>query len=399
MGKVSNRFMVTAIHDGTALNAIMRCNTTLSQMVSGNTCVPDWNTDHPQVWVQTDLAGAAKAPTAASIVWSYNGNAITFDEQTNMSTGSFVDAFGNPLFQKTTRRVGTIDFPAINIMRNLGSEGNTDNDVIACSGSVEDNGYPLDFAVSLPVRMSAMTGSGYIGQITGEQAVTTATPNITLSAKLYNGTTPETTFWTKWCDEGSGEYLNNGNPIAAGSGGVAQLSIGVSDITDFIVLRCDFYTENPNNNGATPVYSAFWEVDDETDDERMYIANNATGNAANNKGGAFLRDGQSVTFTAWMGKNTSATTIDERYQHFYCRLYDNKNNVLKVGGAGTPMGTKTIMPSGLFDITSQVTVPGVSGTKTGGSVTITYGYLNESAGGEMSGIVIASESEITEQAS
>lgn len=406
MARVSNRFTVTAIHDGSAVNAIMRCNTTLSQMVSGNTCVPDWSRDNPILWVQTDLAGSPKAPTAASIVWSYNGNAITFNDSDasvnpNKSYGTgFVDNSGNPLFEKTTRRISGIDFPALKILGNLGTADNTDNDVIACSGSVEDNGYPLNFAVSLPVRLSTLTSSGYIGQITGEQAVTTAVQSITLNAKLYNGTSQEPTFWTKWYDEGSGTAMNSGNAIAAGSNsapsGVAQFTIGVSDITDYIVLRCDFYTVNPSTAGATPVSSAFWEVDDETDEERMYISNSATGNGASNKSGAFLRKDQSVKFTAWMGKNTSATTIDERYQHFYCRLYNNKNEVVTVNGSGTPIGTQTPMASGLFDITKSVTVPGVQGTKTGGEVEIDYAYLTEQLGGDMTGIVIASESVITE---
>ena len=394
MGKVSSRFTVTAIHDGSAVNAIMRCDTTLSQMVSqSGACIPDWSQDNPTIWVQTDLAGVPKPPTPASIVWMYNGNAITFDEDNeNKSTGTgFVDNQGNPLFQKTTKRVGGIDFPALKILRNLGSAGNTDNDVIACSGSVEDNGYPLGFTVSLPVRMSTMTGSGFIGQITGEQAVTTASPSVILKAKLYNGTESVTTFWTKWYDEADGSQI--GQMIASNAQGVAQLTINASQITDYIVLRCDFFEKQTD---TSPCCSAFWEVDDETDPERMYISNSATGNGVNNKSGAFLRQGQSVAFTAWMGSNTSSVAIDNRYQYFYCRLYDHKNEVLTQGGSGTPMGTKALTPSGLFDITANdIAVPGLQDSVKGGRVSVTYDYLNEKAGGDLSGIIIASDTTIT----
>lgn len=400
MGYVSNRFSVTAIHDGAALNAVLRTTTTLTQWIDGGgNCLPDWTNaqTQPTLYVVADLSGSQKR---ASGDWYYNGLKITFNSQTGYSTGNDFTENGQPIFQVTEYNIGTVGtpfyVPALKIIRNLAKKGNTDNDIISYEGSVEDNGYPLAFTVSLPIRIQSMTGTGFYGVISGAQEITTASPTTTLTAELYNNTDAVQTFWVKWIDEATGTTLPGHSSKEASSQGKATVSIGLSDVTDYLVLRCDFYDKN---DAETPVTSAFYEVDDMTDDERMYIANSSSGNQGTaNKSGVFLRSGENVTFTAWMGKNTSSTTIDTRYLYFYCKLYDNKNNVI-TANAG-PSANKGVVQSGankgLFDITKSVTVPGVQNQATGGEVVIDFDYLDNASygGGLLSGIIIASTTPI-----
>lgn len=390
MGLVSNRFTMTAIHDGQAVNAIMRSSTTLSQRVNKQTgaCVPNWASSHPQIWVETDLGGEKKAP--AIFTWNYNGVPLTFGGDNLCNTEGY-----EGYFQKTTRTVNGIAWPAINIMVNLATVSNTDNDMIEMTGSVELSGAQLSFGIALPVRISELSESGYFGQLDGDVMVTSQQNTATILGRLYVGTTQVADqFWTKWYDEGTGSQIGTAIASAAVNGEqVVTFTITDAAITDNIVLRCDFYTENPAvKQDAAVQASAFWEVDDETDDEKMYVSTVITNNTSTlNKGGIFLRKGQSVVVTGWMGKTTSPSTIDTRYTHFYCRLFDYENKVITA--KGSPMNGKTPVASGdykgLFDVTKSVSVPDVTGDVTGGQVEVDFDYLTGTLGDDGSGVMIA----------
>lgn len=381
MSSVSNRFFVTAIKDGSTASAVMRCDSSLSQMYnpSSGACVPDWNAaaSHPLVWVESDLGGRKKAPESSTSKWYYNGVEILFDAN-GMST-NFTQTVGGstyPVFEKTTRTASQIDWPALRVLRNLASVGNTDQDVLSFEGSLEVSGSQLGFSVSTPVRLSQMSQSGWMGVLKGDQAITEKNGTATVTAELYNGGTQKTTFHTKWYDEGSGTLLGTANAANR----TASFTINESSITDYVVLRCDFYESSSSNE---VLYSMFWEIDDETDSEKMYIANSA----GNNRNSAALRDGESVTFIAWMGTSSDQTAIDSRYTNWKCKIMDSTGSVVKE--VKTPMAGKTPDAStGLFDITNSITVPGVNGSITGGSVTIDFATADE-WGGTISGIITA----------
>jgi len=394
MGLVSNRFTITAIHDGQTVNAIMRSNTTLAQRINKQSgeCVPNWATTHPQVWVETDLGGKKRA--AATYTWKYNGVALTFDSNGLCATDGY-----EGYFQKTTKTVGTVSFPAINIMKNIATISNTDNDIIEMTGSVELSGAQLPFSIALPVRVSELSASGYYGQLSGDVMVTSAQPTARVEGRLYVGTSQvNDQFWTKWYDEGTGQQIGSTIASETVSGErVARFSIADTAITDNIVLRCDFYTENPSSASAAVQASAFWEIDDETDEEKMYVNSVITDNTSSlNKGGIFLREGQSVTITGWMGKTTSTTTIDTRYTHFYCRLYDFENKVIT--STGSPMAGQQPQQSGdykgLWEVTKSVSVPGVDGSVTGGQIVVGYDYLTTTLGDDGSGVMLAATYDI-----
>lgn len=394
MGLVSNRFTMTAIHDGQTVNAIMRSNTMLSQRINKQSgeCVPNWATIHPLVWVETDLGGEKKVP--AAYTWKYNGIDLTFDDNGLCTTDGY-----EGYFRKTTKTVGTLPFPAIEIMKNVATLGNSDNDIIEMTGSVELSGAQLPFGIALPVRISELTASGYNAVMSGDAAVTTARRTANIEGRLYVGTSQVTDqFWTKWYDEGTGQQIGATIASTAVEGQqVAKLSIADTSITDYIVIRCDFYTENPTSATATVQASGFWEVDDETDEEKMYVSTVITNNTQpTNKGGIFLRKGQSVVVTGWMGKSTSQSTIDTRYNHFYCKLYDYENKVITA--MGDPMNGKTPMDSGdykgMFEVTKSVTVPDVTGDVTGGQVTISFDYLTNVLGDDGSGLMVAANYDI-----
>ena len=274
MGTVSNRFFVTAIKDGSTVNAVMRIDDSLSQMYNpeSGSCDPNWNAadNHPKVWVETDINGVKQAPDQGK--WYYNAIEIVFGSN-NKSTSHTQTEGGTtyPVFEKTTHTVSGESFPALIVLRNLATEGNTDQDVISYDGSLEISGSQLGFSVSTAVRLSKMTSSGYQGVLKGDQAIRQGETSATVTAKLFNAGEPVSSFYTKWYDEGTNQLVGN----AASSNGVATFTIQASAITDYIVLRCEFYETSSSVN---KLYTMYWEIDDETDPERMYIANGASNN-------------------------------------------------------------------------------------------------------------------------
>ncbi len=401
MERVSNRFFAHLIHDGKSVSVVLKANTTLAQVVdaAGN-CTPNWNADEashdvtPLIWAHCRLSGKEKAPNG-DYVWKWNGSPITFGDN-GKSNGSYVQTSGGstyPIFEKATVQEGGISMPALRILRNLAGSS-TDNDLITLDGSIESGGVPLGFSVDMPVRIQESSGSGWFGWITGEPRVTENAPSTTLSAHLKNGSEAQTSFTTKWYREGIDQ---NGTQVAA-SNGVAQKTYTSSDITDNVVVRCEFYVSN------VLVDTVYYNVDDETDEMELQVSsktytNNGDGTSTKSgtgQGDVILREGQETLFTFWTGHRMNPQNVYSGYSKFYVKLTDNEDLVISPSAYaalltdGQP-GTVLTGDTDFCDVTVDLSTSGsdpdpVSGK--GGKIRLTADFLDANGEG-VGGIIIA----------
>lgn len=398
MDRVSNRFYAQLVKDGKAVSAVLRANTTLSQEVDlAGVCSPNWNfgetgAETPILWALCKLSGKVRPPKAASVVWKWNGDTITFDSVTGKSNGAFIQTVNGtsyPIFEKTTVTESSQSMPALKILRNLASTSNTDNDLITLDAEMEISGVSLGFSVSLPVRIQESAGTGWFGWISGEPRVTQDTPSTVLTAKLKNGASTQQIFTAKFYREG----VDTTNPLFTVStqNGQAQATFTTSHITDNVIVRCDFYVDNEL------VDSAFFGVDDETDDQELQVSSvtyEGNDQLGTGQGDVIIREDQSILYTFWMGHRMNPESVFSGYTEFYVKLTDNKDTVIQ------PSAYASLLTDGQASGTLQndanfrnVTVDnvtiatGVTAAK-GGKLRLTADFL-DSHGCGVGGIIVA----------
>jgi len=407
MGKASNRFYLQIIKDGQSISAVLMSTLTLTQVVdeSGN-CVPNWNYGetgavNPIIYAYTRLNGVGKPAVAGSFTWSWNGTAITFDN--NNKSSNVKDASNNPVFEKTTYTVGGLSYPALKIIRNLANAGNIDNDVISFSGSVEIDGTPQGFAVDTVVRITKSAGSGYYAIAGGDSYIDNRTSGqkgytASVFAQLYYGSDVvhsgvSAKFYRVGIDSSPFATVSTASATETTSAmgtTIPQYSyvttITEPQVTDRVVIRCDFY-----DSQNTFLASAYMDVDDQTDPEELFIVNSDGTDVGGQS--VKLRSGQSVTIKAWMGISTSPYTRESSYNQFKCQLMGASGAVVK-SGSPIPAG-KTADSEGWFDITSNsVSVTDKNGTTLlasgkGGVIEISAADVIAYCDGELSGIITA----------
>lgn len=407
MGKVSNRFFITTIQDGHTITVSLVSNMKLTQTVVNGSCTPNWNAGEtgavtPLIYVYSRLDGVARPPVAGSGTWYWNGTPLTFNAQ-NKST--VTDAAGYPLFEQTAYN----SLPALRIIRNIGSTGNPDNDVISYSGTMELGGVPQAFSVDTVVRISVGAGAGYNAIMGGDREVTSATAGQTgytakVFAQLYSNSSPITTGLTaRFYREGidgatvvdgwpktvgaataTDETTPFGNLIPAGSYAV---TVNASEITDRVVIRCDFIKDNE------VIASCWTDVDDRTDPEEMFIVNSTTTTVGQSD--IQLRAGQTVAVKAWMGYSTNMYSRYPGYNTFKCQLTDANGKVLRSGNP-VPAGA-TVDAAGYFNITkADMTVADKNGNTLlasgyGGQISIAADDIDTYCGGGLGGTITAEE--------
>ena len=432
MARVTNKFYIQSIHDGSSIYAELVSTKQLVQTISDKGTVnPDWTVaaNQPTLYPRTKLSGQYKGCSGS---WYYNDKVLTEVTVEDVVYYHF-DGDGvsgnNYYFQKTTVTEGGVTWPAVKIIRNLaGVNNNYDNDLIRFDGSVEEGGAGIDFSVSRAIRITRYTGTGNYGQVLGGTAITEAIPTTVVYAQLYDSNTgaaiDTSTYKTVWYREGidakgsphwtSGtpgtgqkavsNYTNGTQPSAAVTAGVELpencqwITVGTSDIDDKSVLRCEFFGPSDDIATATPLFVAFGTVDDETDDFQMQIRCDSSSYIGQDT--IQLKSGQAADMKAWMSKNTDPTVEYGGFNAFYCKLYDNHNNLILEGGTNStspfindqtsPLYNKTVEKDssdqmyGFFDVT-QSTMPvysDVAHTSTiitvskGGKLTISFDYVD-----------------------
>jgi hypothetical protein len=230
-----------------------------------------------------------------------------------------------------------------------------------------------------------MSSSGYYGYVEGDSYVNSPNPTdpgytATMNAKLLIGDQPVQQFKTKWYREGI-----DSNPFASvtATSGTATTTLNASQITDYVVVRVDFFDMQNNK-----VFTSLWDIDDMQDTEEMFITHGTS-----NQNNASLRYGESTTFKIWMGRRTDQFEVDNRYTQFQVKILNSDGQTVLCSLSGN---TIQIDPQGseYVDITeTDVEIrpagsdPAVIAEKAG-VVTVTYNFAHQ-LGDTITGIVVA----------
>ena len=383
MSRVSNRFFVEAIEDGSTLHGQLLSNHALTQAWTGSAAVPDWTQSANQPIIYVDLlSGNTKVSPDAGGKWYYNGTEITWVD----SSATAVSTDGR--FQKVANYPSSSNpTDAIKIIANLASSSNVDTDVIAFAGSYTIGGAPIDFRVATNIRITGITSNGIFGfiEFLNSNVVTEKNQVVKMYARLFSadGTeivatgngTPFSTTWKK-------DNTSIGNGASVSYGGNTYYNgkeVNESAITDNSVIECDFsYVVSIDGTSTTLEYKAFENIDDQTDYEQLYIQYDGANNTS-----ATLKSG-SITWKIWMGTQTDPT-VDTSWDTFYVKLLNSNGGVVLDDISGIP-NVVSDSPSSEYYGFRELTLDNENKAE----VTITYNLVKSSLFNKyLTGIVLA----------
>ena len=389
---ISNSFFVQVIEDGSSLRGEIRATAPLSQAYNDGSCVPDWTDAQKQPTVYIVLQnGANYILPDSTYKWFYNDEEIKWNGTTSQAMDNGIPA---GTFQKVTNFTPEMYasgnyVPAIKIVKNVASSENVNIDVIRFEGQKTLATNPVKFAASIDVSITEMLKGGYVGMIylngSTDKDISSKSDTVKLIAHLYNSEGKEMTNANngakfKW-------FINDIVKVNLGS--TNTLTVTESDIYDYGIVRCEFYMPKQNQAGTkvdTLVSTDYLEIDDTQDPQEMYFAYNG----ANGKS-ASLREGESVTWTIWVGDagNPSPTNIDTKFTSWKVMLVDsNKQTLMQNLSAAQYGGQQNADTSGYRPMTAS-----------GGKATITIPYAlaaltagGQSTSGGIRGYVVAQTS-------
>jgi hypothetical protein len=428
MAKVTNKFYIKAIHDGSSIYAELVSTTPqLTQRVRPDgSCIPNWNEGetgavNPILYPNVKMGSTSKAPLidpAKNEGFYYNGSLITWTTVDGKKVSSnFTVVEGGTTYYKfqllESYSHDGITGPAIKIIHNLADGDNSDNDIIRFDGHVEESGEPIVFSVGQVIRITTQGASGFSYTYGGRSFVNDEEPNNAIYVQLFedlsNDPTAANTYSVLWFQEGGSQIT--GDRVGSTTSAVRinnvdipanshYLKMSRADIDDNAVFRAEFYKTKTPGTGVTPDIVAFISIDDKDDKFEMFIVCDTAGSYGQND--ISIRSGQTVTMKAWMGNNNvkASEYADASGAHpfnsFKCRLTDDTNNATITSNASNPTITPgSLDANGYFDITrSNMTISSVKVSDTpltvtkGGSITIGFDFVDANGGG-VTGYVLA----------
>jgi hypothetical protein len=435
MAKVTNKFYIKAIHDGSSVYAeMMSTQLQLTQRLRPDgSCIPNWNQGesgavNPILYPRVKVGSSYRSPlidVSKNEGFYYNGSLITWTtvNSKKVSSNCTVVVGGTTyyLFEllESYSHDG-ITGPAIKIIHNLAGGTNPDNDIIRFDGHVEESGTPIDFSVGQAIRITVQGASGFSFAYGGRSYVNEEEAANAIYVQLYEDNAKEpslaSAYITKWFYEGGSEITTASKKgVNTGDSSITvhnveipsqshYLKVNRDDIDDYAVFRCEIYkTHNPPAAGDAPDITAFIEVDDKSDKFEMFIVCDTSG--AYGQKDISIRSGQVVTMKAWMGDNNVMASEyadgagNHPFNSFKCRLTDDETNSTISSSASNPIippAGKSLDANGYFDITTQnMTINSVkkpdssSLTVTnGGAINIGFDFV-EANGGGVTGYILA----------
>lgn len=318
MSQVNDYIQITALIDGTTLNASLRVdNAPLIQRYNPGTTqyVPDFETLDENakpvvVLIVRDTNGILYNP--ANLTWRYNGVALTFDADglcTNSGMAGVMKKIEN---YSTVIGSDTVVLPALKVVKNLVPLSSFDNDRISVSGQVEVSGSQIDFEeIYKDVIIQESTGNQYdilVVNSVGSQILTKG-GSATESLQIYKDgvrVTDLTSFTYQWS-----KVLATGDTAL---GTTATQIINEADVDNLLKVRCDVYY-----NGSF-VASGYDQISDFSDLYKCKTTiTGISGKTIRNGETATLtpsvvnaRTGETVTVSAssWTWKTTDNTGAD-----------------------------------------------------------------------------------------
>ena len=427
MAKVTNKFYIKAVHDGSSIYAeMMSTELQLTQRLRPDqSCIPNWNSGetgavNPILYPRVKVGSVYKSPlidTSKSEGFYYNGSLISWITVNGKKVSSnctvVVDGTTYYLFEliESYSHDG-VTGPAIKIIHNLAGDNNPDNDIIRFDGHVEEGGNPIVFSVGVVIRITTQAASGFSCTYGGRSYINEDEPSNAIWVQLFEGNAADpsnaSSYTTKWYREGVGEITDSsrkgsnttGSSITVNNVSVPSqshyLKMTRGDVDDFAVFRCEFY----KSGNTDPVFTIFFPVNDRSDKFEMFIVCDTEGSYS--KGDVFIRNGV-VTMKSWMANNNEMASEytdaagNHPFNSFKCRLTDDTNNATITSSALNPTITPAMLDAnGYFDITTNnMTITSVKKSNNtsltvtkGGLVNVSIDFV-EANGGGVTGFVLA----------
>ena len=397
---------MSSIDDGTTIHGSLVPNKSLSQACDkdGRNATPDWRVAayQPTIYLTLVNGNTPVAPSGWSassqdaVTWKWNGNTITFDPATGLSTGAAV-IDTNRLFQRTTMTWNSTTVPALKIIYNLARVGNLDNDIISIEGNVEMSGEPIGFTAGVNVRLGELNANGYHGGIdflNDKSYISSDDDSVTAIGRLYHGMDDLSAQGAYKC-----AWKFNGNDVTATTGSVhiattdhANDTLVVtgndeSGVLDIATITCMFYVPNKEDDTKLDhVYTVIETVDDTGDEEYLWTFFTIAGTTARTDGSPVsLHKNQKVTWDMWVAKADNKDDIQD-FTKYEFQPYKADGATMAASDftteSGAPLTTAGKWSNGWCDITALV-----SGHNHG-QFTCCYADIH-AAGKNISGIVRA----------
>lgn len=318
--KAQSSFRVVATMDGSTVNAWLRVSglPLIQSYNEAGDANPDFSTTATpptiELMVLNVSTGSLLYPT--EVAWKYNGVTLTFDDS-GMSTNSTVKGvFKRITSHSTTYNGKSVTVQALQVVKNLVSVTNYDNDKISCSGTVEisGNGLPFD-DVNIDVIIREASAQLY-DVIVDSAGIDDGTTSVDLKARIYQGgeITDYSGFSFEWAII---DY--DGDTVIRTAAGEAGRTVTVqADQIDWQArIRCTAAKDGNKYTG----FATVWDNSDP-----IYVEMQESGNEA--KG--YLRPGENVTFKPVARKTKSGSVVSVSTWDW--RITDNAGNDKTLSG-------------------------------------------------------------------
>lgn len=206
---------------------------------------PDWALAAIKPLVYAHLTrsenGSVLVPTSTDLY--YNGVKLEFDSAGLSTTGTMVGVFKKSLKTINVNGREYDNMICFEIVKNIASSSNMDNDTILLKGTAEIAGQTLTFdSISETVQIVKSVGGATTLYLDGDREVTDNLPAATLNANvLINGTAPDNlnAFDFKW-------YKIKGTQASAFKQG-ASVTVTRIDVDGTSQFRCDLTKKGDSN--------------------------------------------------------------------------------------------------------------------------------------------------------
>lgn len=170
---------------------LVRSGAELYQTVDANGNVkPSWTADgaHPAITPKGRSLTAGKDGALSDWTWKYTGNALSFDQSGACTTSGYEKTF------RADKATGKLE-----IIGNLASATNVDNDTLTFSAKVTVDGVSAVMEKSIEVVIAAGGASSYWGNVSTDNAILDAGHTTTsLTTTLMLGGVEQTGYTVRW---------------------------------------------------------------------------------------------------------------------------------------------------------------------------------------------------------
>ncbi len=404
MSSIGGRIAVSLIDDGSQLHSVLESTMPLNQSWTGSAASPDWSGNNNPIIFADVRNGDTPVEDLVYIKWSYNGTQITFDSNDKSTNAGIVG-----VFEKTTYN----NKPALKIIGNLAKSDSVNESVVSLSGTAMVESSQIPFYAIKNIRLSSFAQNGgydsYIDSTDGRFAIENDGDTLHLYNVLKHAAGNDV-MTVQTADYIAEFYINS---VQAASSKVStttidgstyyQLTIEDSDITDYAFVECKCFKKENGVKGAY-IMSSFIEVNDISDPEMMYIGSTVGGDGITSSQTTetgegnenFIHSGQWVDYDIWIATSTDVSAVKTSFQHYYIQLLTSQktvytgtitdSNLAAPIASGSFMGyRKMLNPSDIF--------PSIVNGH--GKCRIRAEHV-KTLGRKMSGLVIASDVQLTE---